>query len=52
MAAASLAILSDKERWTEMSRLASADARARFSRDEIVTQYESLYSKPLQTGKQ
>jgi glycosyltransferase involved in cell wall biosynthesis len=52
MAAASLAILSDKKRWTEMSRLASADARARFSRDEIVTQYESLYSKPLPTGKQ
>jgi N-acetyl-alpha-D-glucosaminyl L-malate synthase BshA len=43
MAAASIAILSDHERWETMSRDAAADARARFSRDEIVQQYESLY---------
>lgn len=43
MAAASIAILSDQERWETMSRDAAADARARFSRDEIVQQYESLY---------
>jgi N-acetyl-alpha-D-glucosaminyl L-malate synthase BshA len=47
MAAASLEILSDRKRWTEMSRLAAADARARFSRDAIVTQYESLYRESL-----
>ena len=47
MAAASLEILSDRKRWTEMSRLAAGDARARFSRDAIVTQYESLYRESL-----
>jgi N-acetyl-alpha-D-glucosaminyl L-malate synthase BshA len=50
MAAASLEILSDPKRWAEMSRLASADARARFSRDAIVTQYESLYRTSLPTN--
>src|SRR5690349_526458 len=43
MAAASLRILSDKKLWAEMSRRAAADARERFSRDAIVTRYESLY---------
>ena len=43
MAAASIAILSDHDRWETMSRDAAADARARFSRDAIVQQYESLY---------
>jgi glycosyltransferase involved in cell wall biosynthesis len=47
MAAASLAILQDPKRWAEMSRLASADARKRFSRDAIVTKYESLYRTSL-----
>jgi L-malate glycosyltransferase len=47
MAAASIDILRDKERWLEMSNLASTDARVRFSRDEIVTQYESLYRQTL-----
>ena len=47
MAAASLRILSDRKRWTEMSRLAAADARERFSRDAIVTKYESLYRESL-----
>jgi glycosyltransferase involved in cell wall biosynthesis len=49
MAAASVEILRDRERWTEMSSLAATDARARFSRDEIVTQYESLYRQSLPT---
>jgi N-acetyl-alpha-D-glucosaminyl L-malate synthase BshA len=43
MAAASVAILSDPDRWETMSRDAAADARARFSRDDIVRQYEALY---------
>ena len=43
MAAASIEILSDRDRWEAMSRDAAADARARFSRDDIVQQYEALY---------
>ena len=51
MAAAALEILQNKKRWSEMSRLAASDARERFSRDAIVTKYESLYrnSLPAQT---
>jgi L-malate glycosyltransferase len=49
MAAASLEILRDKKRWQEMSNLAGTDARVRFARDEIVTQYESLYRQTLPT---
>jgi N-acetyl-alpha-D-glucosaminyl L-malate synthase BshA len=47
MAAAALEILQDKKRWTEMSRLAAVDARERFSRDAIVSKYESLYRDSL-----
>jgi glycosyltransferase involved in cell wall biosynthesis len=47
MAAASLEILRDPKRWAEMSRLASIDARERFSRDAIVNKYESLYRTSL-----
>ena len=43
MAAASIDILADRDRWTTMSIDAAADARARFSRDDIVRQYETLY---------
>ena len=43
MARASVEILSDRDRWETMSRDAAADARARFSRDDIVRQYEALY---------
>jgi N-acetyl-alpha-D-glucosaminyl L-malate synthase BshA len=43
MAKASIEILSDRDRWQTMSRDAAADARARFSRDDIVRQYELLY---------
>jgi glycosyltransferase involved in cell wall biosynthesis len=49
MAAASLGILQDRNRWSEMSALASADARERFSRDAIVSKYESLYRTSLPT---
>jgi N-acetyl-alpha-D-glucosaminyl L-malate synthase BshA len=43
MATASVEILADRDRWQTMSRDAAADARARFSRDDIVQQYEALY---------
>jgi len=43
LAAASVDILKDPERWQTMSRDAAADARARFARDDIVRQYELLY---------
>jgi L-malate glycosyltransferase len=45
MAAASVEILSSPTRWQAMSEAAAADARARFSRDEIVSQYEELYQR-------
>jgi N-acetyl-alpha-D-glucosaminyl L-malate synthase BshA len=51
MAAAALEILQDPKRWSAMSKLASKDARERFSRDAIVTQYESLYQRPLPIKK-
>jgi N-acetyl-alpha-D-glucosaminyl L-malate synthase BshA len=47
MAAASLEILQNPRRWAEMSKLAAADARERFSRDAIVSKYESLYRTSL-----
>jgi N-acetyl-alpha-D-glucosaminyl L-malate synthase BshA len=47
MSSAALEILSDSDRWSAMSRLGAADARARFSLSEIVTQYEHLYTTSL-----
>jgi N-acetyl-alpha-D-glucosaminyl L-malate synthase BshA len=47
MAAASVEILSDRERWQTMSHAAADDARARFSRDDIVAQYEALYEDAI-----
>ena len=43
MAAAAERLLRDRSRWETMSTSAAQDARARFSRDDIVTQYETLY---------
>jgi L-malate glycosyltransferase len=43
MAAAALEILSDRDRWQAMSTGAALDARARFSLEDIVAQYEMLY---------
>jgi L-malate glycosyltransferase len=43
MAAAAIDILGDRDRWQMMSTAAAADARARFSRDDIVSRYEALY---------
>jgi N-acetyl-alpha-D-glucosaminyl L-malate synthase BshA len=47
MAAAALEILRDPRRWAAMSQLAAQDARARFSRDAVVAQYEALYQSTL-----
>lgn len=43
MADAAIEILKDRDRWQEMSTAAAADARARFSLDDIVRSYEALY---------
>lgn len=47
MADAAISILEDREKWKAMSELGAADARARFSLEEIVTQYEQLYTTSL-----
>jgi hypothetical protein len=47
MGAAALSILSDRKKWEAMSELGAADARARFSLDEIVSRYEHLYITSL-----
>jgi N-acetyl-alpha-D-glucosaminyl L-malate synthase BshA len=47
MATASIEILADRDRWQTMSRDAAADARARFTRDDIVRQYEALYEDAI-----
>ena len=47
MAEAGLSILGDRDRWQAMSDLGAADARARFSLDAVVSQYEHLYITSL-----
>ncbi|HEX6315142.1 MAG TPA: glycosyltransferase, partial [Gemmatimonadaceae bacterium] len=47
LSAAALGILCDGDRWQQMSELAASDARARFSEDAIVPQYEALYRKAV-----
>ena len=47
MSEAAIAILSDRDRWQAMSTLAAADARERFSHDEIVAEYEKFYEYAL-----
>lgn len=49
MAAAALSLLRDPERWQVASTLAAADARERFSIDEVVEQYEAFYARALLT---
>jgi glycosyltransferase involved in cell wall biosynthesis len=45
MANSATEILGDPARWTQMSTAAAADARARFSLEQIVGQYEALYMR-------
>ena len=47
MARLALGLLHDAERWNQMSELGVADARARFSKNEIVSQYEQMYITSL-----
>ncbi len=47
MAAAALDLLRNPDKWKFMSDLGAADARARFSQDEIVSQYEQMYKTSL-----
>jgi glycosyltransferase involved in cell wall biosynthesis len=47
MAAAAIDILADRDRWRAMSAAAAADARRRFSRSDIVSQYEAFYERTL-----
>ncbi len=47
MADAAISILEDRDRWKAMSDLGATDARARFSLEQIVTQYEQLYTTSL-----
>jgi N-acetyl-alpha-D-glucosaminyl L-malate synthase BshA len=47
MSRIALELLRDPERWQAMSELGAADARARFSQNEIVSQYEQMYKTSL-----
>ncbi|HET7583317.1 MAG TPA: N-acetyl-alpha-D-glucosaminyl L-malate synthase BshA [Gemmatimonadaceae bacterium] len=47
MAAAAIEILGDAGRWERMSAAAAADARQRFSEDDVVAQYEQYYQRIL-----
>lgn len=47
MGDAAVGILSNRDRWRAMSTLAAADARERFSLDEIVAEYEKFYEFTL-----
>ena len=44
MAGAALEILGNDRKWRAMSTLAASDARERFSRDQIVSEYERFYA--------
>ena len=43
MAAAAIELLRDHRKWNDMSRAAAADARERFSLDDVVGRYEEEY---------
>ena len=47
MSEAAIGLLRDERRWKTMSNAAAADARARFSLDQILAQYEALYAEAL-----
>jgi L-malate glycosyltransferase len=47
MAAAAISILSNEARWHQMSAASAADARARFSEDRVIGQYEATYEDAL-----
>ena len=47
MSAAAVEILSSPEKWQAMSEAAAADARTRFSQEDMVTRYEDFYTRVL-----
>ena len=47
-----VSLLMDRDAWEAMSRRAARSARLRFSRDEIVPQYESYYESLLNKPKE
>ena len=47
MSAAAIGLLEDKAKWQKMSERGAADARARFSLDAIVSQYEAMYEQTV-----
>jgi len=47
MSDATIELLEDRTRWQAMSETAAADARARFSLDDIVADYEAFYEYAL-----
>ncbi|HYW31999.1 MAG TPA: N-acetyl-alpha-D-glucosaminyl L-malate synthase BshA [Gemmatimonas sp.] len=47
IANAGIELLENPARWAAMSNAAAADARARFSLDSVVAQYEALYERTL-----
>jgi N-acetyl-alpha-D-glucosaminyl L-malate synthase BshA len=47
MAADAVDILQTSGRWAAMSHAAAADARQRFSADQVIAQYEALYASVL-----
>ena len=47
MAHAAASLLADPARWHAASLLAASDARARFSQDAVVAQYEAFYERAL-----
>lgn len=47
MAGVAIELLRDRKKWQKMSDLGAADARARFSLDAIVSQYEALYEQAV-----
>jgi N-acetyl-alpha-D-glucosaminyl L-malate synthase BshA len=49
MADAAVRILRDRRQWSAMSELAAADARERFSLDDIVGRYEAFYTEKVGT---
>jgi N-acetyl-alpha-D-glucosaminyl L-malate synthase BshA len=50
MARAAIDLLSDDDRWHAVSTRAAADARKRFSLDQVVRQYEDFYVDALGTS--
>ena len=47
MARAAIGFLGDEDRWRAASTLAAADARDRFSLEQVVAQYEAFYADAL-----